>query len=358
MSTISGTITDLEANFIPEVWLDWVYERITETNNFFRSGILANDPILGNQLLSRGLFVTIPHTAHIDTTIEPQDWNNKHDITTSGMDSFTENDVKMTDAQSFGNSDYDDMVTGAKTLAQITSQFTDYWSVVDTQRLLQVLNATFLNTDIATAKSFGVGSEKDFAALDFVKAMARMGDVASGKPTQMAVNSGTYNYLVAQNLIDFLQPSEGAMPIGTYNGLTIVQDDQVPLTKDGKTCAYLYGSGAVNYGVATPINGVTTDRDNLKQGGISAITHKRVTTMHVAGTAADMTIEDDPTKWKSDLKDGTKALYKAADDVRKIGIIKYGFTIDKGFVVPGVNTTDTATTTPSGTTPSGTTATK
>ncbi|VDG31403.1 phage capsid protein (plasmid) [Lactobacillus brevis] [Lactiplantibacillus mudanjiangensis] len=350
MATITGNVTDLSANFIPEVWLDWVYDRITKTNNFFKSGIIAQDPILGNQLLQPGLYVTIPHMNAIDTSLATQVWNNKNDITTNGMTSGTENDVKIYEAQSFGNSDYDDLVTGAKTLDQITAQFTDYWGVVDTQRLIQVLNAAFLNADIATAKSFNVGKEKVFAATDFVKSMARMGDVNSGKPTQIAVNSGTYNYMVQNNLIEYTQPSVGATPIANYNGLTIVQDDQIPLDAKGTTAAYIFGSGAVNYSVATPQNGVTTDRDNLKQGGISAITHKRVVTTHMAGTAADMTVESDPTKWKDDLIGGSKALYKPVNDVRNIHVIKYGFTIDPDYVIKGVNSEVAASTTTTGST--------
>lgn len=337
MTTINGTVTDLSANFIPQVWLDWVYERTTQTNNFFKSGIIAQDPILGNQLLQPGLYVTIPHMNAINTKLATQKWDNKTDITTNGMSSTTENDVKIYEAQSFGNSDYDDLVTGARTLDQITAQFADYWGAIDTQRLIQVMNSTFMNADIATAKSFNIGKEKVFSAADFVKSMARMGDVNSGMPTQIAVNSGTYNYMVQNNLIDFEQPSVGAMPIGNYNGLTIVQDDQIPLDAKGTTSAYIFGGGAVNYSVATPQNGVTVDRDNMKQGGISAITHKRVATMHVAGTAADMSVESDPTIWKADLESGTKALYKPDNDVRNIHVIKYGFTIDPDYVIKGIN---------------------
>lgn len=339
MAIIDGTIADLSQNFIPEVWADWVYDRMTETNAMIRSGILKNDDKLGPQLLSRGLFITIPHVQHIDETLEPQDWNNHTDLVAHDGTSFTENDVKMTDAQVFGSSDYDEMVTGAQTLNALSAQFPDYWNHVDTQRMFQVLNATYLNADILEAKSFGVGAEKDFSASNFIKAMARMGDVAGDKPTRMAVNSGTYNYLLNQNLITFVQPSDGGKPIGNYNGMLITQDDQVPLTTDGKTCAYIYGSGAINYSIATPAHGVALVRDELHQGGISAISQKRVSTMHVAGTMADMAVESNPTKWKADLKDGTKALYAPVNDVRDIHIIKYGFTIDKDFVIPGVNTT-------------------
>lgn len=350
MTTINGKVTDLSANFVPQVWLDWVYNRTTATNNFFKSGIIAQDPVLGSQLLNAGLFVTIPHMNAIDTKLKTQVWNNTNDITTNGMTSNTENDVKIYEAQSFGNSDYDDLVTGARTLDQITAQFADYWGAIDTQRLIQVLNATFLNADVATAKSFNVGKEKVFAAADFVKAMARMGDVNANKPTQIAVNSGTYNFMLQNNLIDFTQPSMGAEPIANYNGLTIVQDDQIGLDANGKTAAYIFGAGAVDYSVATPQNGVTVDRDNMAQGGISAITHKRVSTSHVAGTAADMSVETDPTKWKADLEDGTKALYKPVDDVRNIKVIKYGFSIDPDFVIKGVNSDVAASTTTTGST--------
>ncbi|MGV7881362.1 hypothetical protein PJN94_29805, partial [Mycobacterium kansasii] len=81
-------------------------------------------------------------------------------------------------------------MTGAQTLNALSAQFPDYWNHVDTQRMFQVLNATYLNADILEAKSFGVGAEKDFSASNFTKAMARMGDVAGDKPTRMAVNSG------------------------------------------------------------------------------------------------------------------------------------------------------------------------
>lgn len=351
MTVINGTVTDLSSNFIPEVWLNWVYQRTTQTNNFFKSGIISSDPILGNLLLSQGLYVTIPHMNPIDTKLKTQKWDNKHDIVTNPMTSGTENDVKIYEAQSFGNSDWDDLVTGARTLDQITAQDVDYFAAIDTQRLIQGLNATFLNADIATAKSFNVGKEKEFAAQDFIKAMARMGDVAANNVSRIAVNSGVYNFMLNQNLIQFTQPSEGGEPIANYNGLSIVQDDNIPLTTDGIAAAYIFAPGAVNYSTAVPANGITVDRDNLKQGGISAITHKRVSTMHIAGTAADMSVEPDPNKWKEDLEAGDKALYKADGDVRNIKVIKYGFKIDPDFVVPGVNTTDkpadTAPTTPS-----------
>lgn len=340
MAIIDGTITDLSQNFVPEVWGNWVYDRITQTNNMFRSGILSNDPELGEQLLSRGLFITIPHMQSIDTTLEPQDWNNHTDLVAHDGTSFTENDVKMSDAQVFGSSDYDEQITGAQSLDNLSAQSADYWGVVDTKRMFQVLDATYLNDDIATAKSFGVGNEKPFAATDFVKALARMGDVNANKLTRMAVNSAVYNYMLQENLITFTQPSEGAKPIGNYNGMAIVQDDAVPLTADGKTCAYIYGEGALNYSVATPAHGIALVRDELHQGGISAISQKRMMTMHVAGTMADMSVEADPTKWKADLLAGGKKLYKPVNDVRNIALVKYGFTVEKDFVVPGVNTTD------------------
>ncbi|WP_282804031.1 phage capsid protein [Secundilactobacillus kimchicus] len=339
MSTINGQVTDLSANFIPEIWLDYLYELTTETNAFLNSGIIKNDATMGPMLLQRGYYATRPHVQHIDTNLNSQKWDNKHDITVNALDSFTDNQVKIYEAQAFGNSDFDDLITGAKTIDQITSQFATYWASIDEKRLMQVLKIAFMNETIKAAKSFHVGAEAEFKAEDFVKAMARMGDVSAGKPNAMAVNSATYNFMLSQNLIDFTQPSVGALPIGSYNGLAIVQDDQVPLTVDGKTIAYIFAPGSVDYSIATPANGVTVDRDNLKQGGIQAIAQKRVATIQVAGTSADLSVHSQPDTWKEAIDDGTEALFKPTNDVRNISVIEYGFTIDKDFVVPGVNTT-------------------
>lgn len=355
-TNISGTVTNLSDNFVPAVWLGWVNDRINATNAFFKSGVIAQDPVLGARLLEMGRFVTIPHTAHIDSSIKPQTWDNEHDITTNPMDSYTENDVKIYETQSFGNSQFDDLITGTKTLEQITAQFGDYWGDVDEARAIQIANIAYLNATIKEAKSYGIGKEAEFKAEDFTKAMARIGDVTNGRPTQMAVNSGTYQFMLKNNLIAFTAPSVGATPIASYNGLTILQDDKVPLTKDGKTVAYIFGAGAINYASATAPKGITVTQDDLTQGGISAITHKRVVTCHLAGTSADMSVESDPTKWKEDIEAGTKALFKPQKDLRDIHMVEYAFTIDPDYVVPGVNTTDTdtaAATTDSATTDEG-----
>ncbi|UQS85777.1 hypothetical protein MOO46_07540 (plasmid) [Apilactobacillus apisilvae] len=342
---INGNVTDLSKNFNPKVWLNWVYDAVKQQNNFFKSGIITQNESLSNLLMQsgQGYVITIPHTMALDTSLEPQNWDNKTDLTVNSLDSYTENDIKTTEAQAFGNSDFDDYMTGARTLDQITSQFAAYWSAVDARKLIQLMNVLYLNDDIKTAKSFGIGNEKDFSATNFVKAMAHLGDKNQNNPTQMAVNSGAYNYMVAQNLIDFIQPNQAVEPIATYNGLSIVKDDKIPLTKDGKTTAYLFGANAVSYATATAPNGVATTRDDLHQGGITGISHKRVSSMHAIGTSADLTQVQDFSNWKEEFNKGEKALYKPVnkDSMSDINLVNYSFTIDKDFVIPGVNTTDT-----------------
>lgn len=341
---IGGSITDLEKNFNPEVWLDWVNDTVKQQNNFFKSGIITQNDNLSNILMKsgQGYLITIPHLAAINTDLQPQNWDNKTDIVANSLNSYKENDVKMTEAQMFGNSDFDDYMTGASTLNQITQQFADYWGAVDSRKLLQMLKILFLNDDVKTAKSFGIGNEKDFSATNFIKAMARIGDKNQNTPTQMAVNSGAYNYMLAQNLIDFIQPSAAAEKIATYNGLTIVKDDQIPLSKDGKTSAYIFGANSVAYGTATAPNGVATTRDDLHQGGITGISHKRIVAMHPVGCAADLKVNDPDATWKEAFEAGSKALYKPVnkDKMSDINLVNYSFTIDKDFVIPGVNTTD------------------
>ena len=96
--------------------------------------------------------------------------------------------IKMYQSKSFGNTDWGDLISGASTQQQIANRFGNWWTRQDTKILLDTVKATFNNTDIATAKTYGMGSEKELSASDFVKALARMGDVMDNTLSTLVVN--------------------------------------------------------------------------------------------------------------------------------------------------------------------------
>lgn len=330
-------VTKLAALQTPQVFLDWVNRDSTQTNRLIQSGILTPDPDLGNKLLSAGLTVQIPVLN--DLTGDPQEWNDSTDITTDSIDSDNETEVKFSDAKAFAFTDYSQQISGANVEQRIVSRFANYWNSVDEKRTLALVKTTFQNDDIKTAKAFNVGNEKTLAPGDFIGALARMGDVINNTLTKIAVNSSAYAQMRRLNLIETIQGSVAGTTIDTYNGMLIVLDDSIPVDDAGTTYALIYGNGAVKYSTATPANGLATQRDELKLGGSTSIIQKRLSTIHVVGTSLDTTqLTNGFAGFRTDLINGTQALYKPSNDPRNIQIVMYGFKVDKDLVVPGINT--------------------
>lgn len=319
----------------PVVFDDYVQEAVTNTNAFIQSGILGNDPILGARLLSAGRTVQLPYIN--DLTGDAVEWNDTTDIETESLTTGINEAMKMFEDKAYSATDFGQLVTGAPVLTQIVSKFASWWVRQDTKRLLQVLNSTFANADILTAKSFGVGTETDLSAGNFLAALSRMGDMANPKLVKLAMNSSAYFEMRAQNLIDDIQPSAGGLPIATYNGLQIVQDDDIPVAADGTTAAYAFAPSSVAYAVATPAHGVVVDRDEYKNGGEEAVIQKRVTAMQVNGTTIDLGVVPDIKTYRQAILDG-KSVFKVANDPRRLGVVKYAFKVDPNFVVPTINT--------------------
>lgn len=334
MTVINGNPTNFSNLIEPTVFLDWIYRQNTQTNRFVQSGVLKNDPVLGGRLLQPGRSVEIP--AMNDLSGDADEWNDTNDIQTNGVDSAMEYGIKMYQFKSFGNTDWGDLISGASTQQQIANRFGNWWTRQDTKLLLDTVKATFNNTDIATAKSYGVGSEKELSAADFVKALARMGDVMDNTLSTLVVNSAAYSEMREQQLIEYLQPAGAATPIATYQGMSIVQDDSIPVASDGTTYALIFGPGAIDYATATPTNGLVVQRDEFQKGGMVAIIQKRVVTCHVAGTDVDLT-QTKPDTYLADLAAGTKPLFQVSYDPRQIQLVKYGFKVGTDYVVPTIN---------------------
>lgn len=334
MTVINGNPTNFSNLIEPTVFLDWIYRQNTQTNRFVQSGVLKNDPVLGGRLLQPGRSVEIP--AMNDLSGDADEWNDTNDIQTNGVDSAMEYGIKMYQSKSFGNTDWGDLISGASTQQQIANRFGNWWTRQDTKILLDTVKATFNNTDIATAKTYGVGSEKELSASDFVKALARMGDVMDNTLSTLVVNSAAYSEMREQQLIEYLQPAGAATPIATYQGMSIIQDDSIPVASDGTTYALIFGPGAIDYATATPTNGLVVQRDEFQKGGMVAIIQKRVVTCHVAGTDVDLT-QTKPDTYLADLAAGTKPLFQVSYDPRNIQLVKYGFKVGTDYVVPTIN---------------------
>lgn len=319
----------LSKAIIPEVFTDYVLETSTKTNRFIQSGITTSNFDIGNQLLQPGNVLTMPYIN--DLSGKPQVWNDKHDIEVSSTTTGTQYGFKFAQVKSFGRTDWSKIYSGAPIDQVIASRFGNYWAGVDQYNLLNVVKGAFNNTDIATAKMFD-DSANNFGARGFLATTALMGDRQDTSFSVIAVNSAAYAQMKANQMLDTNIPqNQVVLPFGSYNGMRILVDDDIPL--DGQVAtSYIFQTGSVGYKVATPENAVEVFREPSKQGGRTSVINRRLSATHVMGTTLSTTAlasindEFDPDQ----LTNGD--MWDCVVDPRKIKIVAYKAKIDKDFI--------------------------
>lgn len=319
----------LKKAIIPEVFTDYVEETSTKTNRFIQSGITTSNFDIGNQLLQPGNVLTMPYIN--DLSGKPQVWNDKNDIEVASTTTGLQYGFKFAQVKAFGRTDWSKVYSGAPIDQVIAGGFGNFWSGVDQHNLISVVQGALSNTDIATAKVFD-DSANNFSARGFLATIAKMGDLQDNSFSIIAVNSSAYSQMKANQMIDTNIPqNQVATPFGTYNGMRIVVDDDIPLNGNVAT-SYIFRAGSVGYKVATPDNAVEVFRQPLEKGGRSGVINRRLVATHVMGTTlsaqalARINDEFDP----ENLTDGT--LWDCVVDPRKIGIVAYKAKIDTDFL--------------------------
>ena len=327
--------THLKDMIIPTVFGNWVQNLSEKTNNFIKSGIMTADSDLGGRLNQPGTKITIPYINDLDGT--PNNWTDDDDIPVNNLTSGSQVGMKFYQNKAFGETDLSRLMTGAPIQQQIASRFANFWNTSDQVMLFAVLKGMFQVDDIANSKVLDLTvqspTDANFSAKGFIAALSLMGDQPENILSAIAVNSTTYAMMKSQNLIDTIQPSNGATPINVYNGKQVVIDDDIPVNDDGTSVAYLFGNGAIRY--STSMYGTQVVDEPLKQGGRESVVQKRVGCIHPAG----MSIEPSFVPTKENFPTPEDFAKKEAwtmpkdVDVKKVHLVEYKFKLDPFFVL-------------------------
>lgn len=342
MALFTGA-TSLSNLIVPDIFLAYMQRISSQTNRLANSNATTQDPVVESQLLAPGMFYTTPQLN--DLSGDVQSWRDTADIKVNSLSSGLNIGVKLYQDQAFGNTDFGTLVTGAPAADQIASRFTQYWNRVDERLMIAVIENAFKDANLATAKSYGIGSETDLSAAGFIAAMARMGDVATPNLAAIFVNSAAYQNMKKLNLLDTnAYQSQAGSDIQTYQGIPIVLDDSIPVSSTGVTSAYIAANGSICNCTANPANAVETYRDPTGNGGQDAIINRRVKCIQIMGTtfldaakAADYSLANLETA-NAATTGGTQYWGIGTNDPRNIGIVKYNFKIDTSLIVTGINT--------------------
>lgn len=332
--------THLSDMIIPEVFGNYVLNTALKTNRFVQSGILTPDPDLGPRLLEAGTKITVPFINDLDG--DPDNWTDTDDIQVNQLTSGKQLGLKFYQTKAFGYTSLSQMISGAPIQTTIGNRFANFWTRADEKMLLAVLNGVMGVSKVKNAKFYDATvktpTDAAFSAKGFIAAIGLMGDLQDTSFGAIAVNSATYSMMKMQNLIETIQPQNGALPFEAYNGLRIVLDDDIPVDLSDKqkptTTSYIFAPGAVRY--SSVLASTETKYDPIKDGGTDVIVQKRVGTIHVAGTSVKSSFA--PAKGTFPTMDefGKSSTWEVVDgiDPRAIGVVAYKAELDPA-LVPG-----------------------
>ena len=332
--------THLSDVIVPEVFGNYVLNTALKTNRFVQSGILTPDPDLGPRLLDAGTKITVPFIN--DLSGDPDNWTDTDDIQVNQLTSGKQLGLKFYQTKAFGYTSLSQMISGAPIQTTIGNRFANFWTRADEKMLLAVLNGVMGVNKVKNAKFYDATTKTPtdaaFSAKGFIAAIGLMGDLQDTTLGAIAVNSATYSMMKMQNLIETIQPANGALPFEAYNGLRIVLDDDIPVDLTNKqkptTVSYIFAPGAVRY--SSILASTETKYDPIKEGGTDIIVQKRVGTIHVAGTSVKSSFTPAKGAFPTMTELSNQNTWEVVKDIdpRTIGVVAYKAELDPA-LVPG-----------------------
>ena len=285
-------ITDIVT---PEVFTDYVQLLTTDRSAFIASGVVETSPFFDGLLAGGGQTFNIPHFKDLDNTPANISTDLEGDFGAPGNNMIPlktttgrEIAIRLSRNQGWSSADLAGDLAGADPMESIASRVADYW-VREQQRILiaslqgvMADNAANGGDDMLIDITNGTGTvtaEHLFSAEVFIDAVQTMGD-AGEELVAIAVHSVVYRRMQKNNLIDFIEDSNGVIKIPTFLGRRVIVDDSMPKILESpnfRFSSYLFGAGSVALGVGSARVPTAVERDERAGGGGGVETlHNRV----------------------------------------------------------------------------------
>lgn len=318
----SAPATALADVIVPEVFSQYVINRTAELSALMTSGIVAAVPDVA---IEKGKTLEMPFWSDLDDDDEVID--DTADLTPGGIDADQDTAAVLIRGKAWGASDLSAMLAGDDPARAIGDLVAAWWARKQQATLISVLAGAMSTTvsggSMAAAtlniSTLSPTTDRVFTPEGFLDACQLLGD-AQDSLAGTLMHSSTYNLLLKDDLIDFIKPSEGGMPIATYLGKRVVVDDSCPKTSAGVYTTYIFGPGAIGYVEGTPKTPSATWRDELKGGGTEYLASRRKFVMHPRGVRWIGT-PSGPTATNAELATGAK--WKRVWEQKQVRIVRF-----------------------------------
>ena len=302
-------VTKIADVVVPEIYTPYKQQMTEEKSALIQSGVVARDESLDALLNGGGLTFSTPSWKDLDNDEENTSTDNDaSDADISKIGTLTEISVRLSRNKAWGAMDLAADLAGSKPMTAIGNRVGYYW----TRRLQAMFIATMqgiyadntaapsgsehaqgdLTNDIS-GSSYSAGVT-DFSAEAFIDTAVTMGDSAQALG-MCFMHSIVFARAQKNNLIDFIPDARGEVDIPYFLGRRVIMDDGLPnpagagaaQTAAGIYHTWLFGAGAVRYGVGTPETPFETDRLPLAGdgGGQEYMVDRVMWCLHPAGHA-------------------------------------------------------------------------
>ena len=292
-------VTKIADVVVPEIYTPYKQLVTEQKSALIQSGVVARDASIDTLLNGGGLTFHTPSWKDLDNDEENTSTDNEASFSSpKKIGTVTEISVRLNRNQSWSAMDLAADLAGSKPMTAIGNRVGYYW----TRRLQAMFIATMQGVfaDNAAAPTAGEHVQNDltnnisgaaysagvtdFSAEAFIDTAVTMGDSAEALG-MCFMHSIVYARAQKNNLIDFIPDANGVVNIPTFLGRRVIVDDGLPnpagtgaaQTAAGIYHTWLFGGGAVRYGVGTPETPFETNRlPSAGDGGGQEVMYDRV----------------------------------------------------------------------------------
>lgn len=301
---------------------NYVVNRTSELSAIFQSGIITRDSKF-DQLASEAAQV---HNMPFFTDLngDSEDIVEGTSLTEAKIGSKMDTSTTIRRAKMWGATDLSAQLAGTDPMSAIGDLVAGFWARDHQKELLNILDGVFAATsmtDHVLDISGKTGKAAAFSGEAFIDAMQLMGD-ARNSLTAVVMHSATKSYLDKLNLIQTIRQSD-ATSFDYYMGRRVIVDDSCPAAA-GNYTTYLFGEGAIAYGVGSPVGlvPVEVDRDKRKGSGVNYLISRKAFIMHPRGVAwKNKTRAHAESVSRAELKDAGN--WERVYEPKQIRIVKF-----------------------------------
>lgn len=253
-----------------------------KTNELLKSRALSGDADI------RAVFSSQNGTAYAKLAMrgladgDAVNYDGQTDITATATKTFEQGVVVIGRAKAWTEKDFSyDITGGIDFMDNVANQVAEYWDEVFQQTLLSCLNGVFGMTGTKNIEfvnghtldiSAGEGDTAKMSSTTLNTAMNKACGANKRKFSLVIMHSDVATNLENLNLIKHLTYTDKDgmtrdLELGTWNGRTVLIDDDMPVSEDGTYTTYVLGEGSIRYeniGAKVPSE---MDRDPKTNGG-------------------------------------------------------------------------------------------